>query len=190
MKSSLENILKSYGELSEDDIAKGLDYFSLKSYKKDDILISEGKTCDWIAFVCSGIIRNYYISSKADEVTYCLTFPNKFITAYSSFISGDKTFENIHAISDTEVLVIKKNQFSKLINSNSNWLKFSNYFAEQSYLLMENRLLALQMESAEKRYSDLISHHPEYIQKVPLKYIASYLGITQRHLSRLRKNLS
>ena len=86
--------------------------------------------------------------------------------------------------------MIRRTHFEELINSSKRWLKFSNHLAEQSYVLMENRLLALQMESAEKRYDDLLSDNPEYIQKVPLKYLASYLGITQRHLSRLRKKLS
>jgi CRP-like cAMP-binding protein len=96
----------------------------------------------------------------------------------------------MQALTDTEILMIKRAHFKELINSSNKWLKFSNHLAEQSYVLMENRLLALQMESAEKRYKDLMSNHPEYILQVPLKYIASYLGITQRHLSRLRKNRS
>jgi CRP-like cAMP-binding protein len=154
------------------------------------VLIEAGSTCDWIAFVHSGILRNYYVSSKGEEVTYCLTFPNKFITAYSSFLSGEPTFENIHAISDAKVLFIKKHHYQELIDSSKSWLKFSKIFAEQSYLLMENRLLALQMESAENRYRALITHEPQFIQHVPLKYLASYLGVTQRHLSRLRKNIS
>jgi CRP-like cAMP-binding protein len=156
MKDTLENKFRSFGELSEDDIAWGLGYFIHKSYKKDDILIEAGETCNWIAFVCSGIVRNYYISSKDEEVTYCLTFPNNFITAYSSFISSEKTFENIQTLTDAEMLVIKRAHFQELINSSSSWLKFSNHLAEQSYILMEKRLLAIQMESAEKRYKDLL----------------------------------
>lgn len=190
MKENLKNEFKAFGLLSEIDITKCLNLFAHKSYKKNDFLIEAGRTCEWVAFVCSGIVRNYYISSKDEEVTYCMTFPNKFITAYSSFISGEKTFENIQALTDLDVLMIKRSDFKSLVNSSENWLHFSNYFAEQSYILMENRLLSLQMESAEKRYEDLITNHPEYIQQVPLKHIASYLGITQRHLSRLRKNLS
>ncbi|MCP4520341.1 MAG: Crp/Fnr family transcriptional regulator [Cytophagales bacterium] len=189
MIEKLTSVFKSFEELTEEDINKGIALFIHKSYKKGETIIEAGTTCDWIAFVCSGILRNYYISSKDEEVTYCMTFPNKFITAYSSFISGQKTFENIHALVDTEVLIIKKHHFLELTQSNHRWLNFAKFFAEQSYILMEHRLLSLQMESAEKRYNDLISTHPEYIQQVPLKYIASYLGITQRHLSRLRKNL-
>lgn len=76
------------------------------------------------------------------------------------------------------------------MNSTENWLKFSRFVAEQSYIEMENRLIALQMESAKKRYIDLLNFNPDYFQNVPLKYLASYLGITQRHLSRLRKEIS
>lgn len=190
MKDALEQQLRFYGLLTEEEIISGLDFFTPKSYKKGDLLIESGKTCNWIGFVCSGIVRNYYISSKGEEITYCITFPHKFITAYSSFISGNKTFENIHALTDVEMLLIEKKQLNELTRLSSRWLKFSNHFAEQSYVLMENRLLALQMESAENRYTELISNNPEFIRQVPLKYLASYLGITQRHLSRLRKDIS
>jgi CRP-like cAMP-binding protein len=190
MKDTLEKQFRSFGALSEDDIAWGIDYFFPKSFKKDDLLIKAGETCNWIAFVCSGIVRNYYISSKGEEVTYCLTFPHHFITAYSSFITSEKTFENIQLLTDAEMLVIKRAHFQELVSSSNSWLKFSNHLAEQTYILMEKRLLAIQMESAEKRYHDLLSSHPEFIQRVPLKYLASYLGITQRHLSRIRSKLS
>ncbi|WP_148211766.1 Crp/Fnr family transcriptional regulator [Zunongwangia profunda] len=190
MKEMLEKIFRSFNDLSEDDIERGLAVFTPKFYKKNELLIEAGKTCDWIAFISSGTLRNYYFSSKDEEVTYCLTFPNTFITAYSSFLTGKKTFEYIQALTDVEVLVIQKKQYQELIRSSYGWLKFSNHFTEQSYVLMEERLLMLQMVSAEKRYADLIANHPEIIQQVPLKYIASYLGITQRHLSRLRSQLS
>ncbi|WP_026956800.1 Crp/Fnr family transcriptional regulator [Algoriphagus vanfongensis] len=187
MKEKLEAELRKFEGFSKDEIAKGLDFFEHKSFRKDDLLIEAGKTCDWIAFVCSGIVRNYCISSKWDEVTYCLTFPNKFITAYSSFISKVETMENIHAITDLEVLMIGRKGFTELVNSSENWLRFSKHFSEQSYLLMEERLLALQMETAENRYRKLMANYPEFLQNIPLKYISSYLGITDRHLSRLRK---
>lgn len=190
MKEILEQLFSSYGELSKIDINRGLDFFTPKSYRKGDLLIEAGNTCNWIGFVGTGIVRNFYISNKGEEITYCITFPNKFITAYSSFISGEKTFENIHAVTDVEMFFIEKKQFNHLIHISPNWLKFSNHFAEQTYVLMENRLLSLQMESADIRYSELMSKHPEFIQQVPLKYLASYLGITQRHLSRLRRELS
>ncbi len=190
MKESLRNMLKSVDILKDSEISNGLNYFEQKSFEKGDILIEAGKICNWMAFVNSGVLRNFYISSKDEEVTYCLTFPNKVISAFSSFMTQRVTFENIHALTNVELLVIRHNQYYELMNSSENWLKFSRFIAEQSYIEMENRLLALQMESAKKRYEDLLKFNPDYLQIVPLKYLASYLGITQRHLSRLRKELS
>lgn len=190
MKESLRNMLISVNILKDSEIANGLKYFEPKSFEKGDILIEAGKVCDWMAFVNSGVLRNFYISSKVEEVTYCLTFPNKVISAFSSFMTQKVTFENIHALTNGELLVIKHNQYYDLMNSSENWLKFSRFVAEQSYIEMEHRLLALQMETAKKRYEDLLKFNPDYLQKVPLKYLASYLGITQRHLSRLRKEIS
>lgn len=190
MTESLRNLVKSFNILSDKEIERGLKHFQPHWVKKNEYLIHEGEVCNWLAFVASGVFRNYYTSSKHEEVTYCITFPNTFITAYSSFITQKKTFENIVALSDAEVLIIKQSEFQQLVDANGQWNTFARIFAEQSYLLMENRLLALQMESAEKRYRDLLHQNPEYLQYVPLKYLASYLGVTQRHLSRLRKSLA
>ena len=190
MKESLNNMLKSADILTDSEIASGLKYFEPKSFEKGDILIEAGKVCDWMAFVNSGVLRNFYISTKDEEVTYCLTFPNKVISAFSSFMTQKVTFENIHALTNVELLIIRRNQYYELMDSSINWLKFSRFVAEQSYIDMENRLLTLQMETAKKRYEDLLEFNPDYLQKVPLKYLASFLGITQRHLSRLRKDIS
>ena len=190
MKENLRKMLESVHILSDSEISNGLNYFEPKTFKKDDFLIESGKVCNWMAFVNTGILRNFYISSNDEEVTYCLTFPNKVVSAFSSFMTQKVTFENIHALTNGEILVIKRKCYYELMNSSENWLKFSRFVAEQSYIEMENRLLALQMESAKKRYNDLITNNPEFIQQVPLKYLASFLGITQRHLSRLRKDIS
>jgi len=190
MKERLKNLLESTNLLSNAEISKGLDYFEFKTFRKGEILIGAGKVCNWMAFVNQGVLRNFYISSKGEEVTYCLTFPLKVVSAFSSFMTQNATFENIHALTDGDLLVINRTQYYELMDSNENWLKFSRLVAEQSYIAMENRLLALQIESAKKRYMDLISSDPEIIQEVPLKYLSSYLGITPRHLSRLRKEVS
>lgn len=71
-----------------------------------------------------------------------------------------------------------------------NWIKFFKNVAELEYVNLEKRLFLLQRESAEKRYQDLLENQPEYLKLIPLHYLASYLGVTQRHLSRIRKNLS
>jgi CRP-like cAMP-binding protein len=62
--------------------------------------------------------------------------------------------------------------------------------AEQEYLKLEKRVFMLQKEKAERKYQDLLENHPDYLKHIPLNYLASYLGITQRHLSRIRKEIA
>lgn len=162
----------------------------LKKLKKNDFYIKEGQTCKEVGFVTSGLFRSFYHSSIEEEVTYCFTFSNSFVSAYSSFLSQNKTVENIQALTDIEMLTISRNEILKLEQSSTNWLKFFKLIAEQEYIKMEKRIFLLQKETAEKRYRDLLMNQPEFLQLIPLNFLSSYLGITQRHLSRIRKSIS
>jgi CRP-like cAMP-binding protein len=186
----MKNYLKSFNILSKDEIDLFETKATYKKVKKGDFFIKEGQTCKEIAFVTSGLFRSFYYSSSEEEVTYCFTFSSSFVSAYSSFLSQTKTVENIQALTDIELLIISREEILKLENSSTNWLKFFKFIAEQEYIKMEKRIFILQKESAEKRYQDLLTNDPEYLQLIPLNYLSSYLGITQRHLSRIRKLIS
>ena len=112
------------------------------------------------------------------------------MTAYSSFITGQSTDENIQAITSVELLIVPKNKIDDLASKNPNWMKFLKVVAEQQYIELEKRIFQLQKNDALQRYADLIKKQPEYIQNIALQYLASYLGITQRHLSRIRREIS
>lgn len=155
--------------------------------KKGELFIREGQIAQKIAFVKSGILRSFYHSSKSDEVTYCFSFPNEIIAGYSSFITQARTNENIQALSNCELIEFPKSLIDTLVATEPNWLLFSKQVAEQQYVNLEKRIFLLQCETALVRYQELLKEHPEYLQQVPLGYLASYLGVSQRHLSRLRK---
>jgi CRP-like cAMP-binding protein len=186
----IRNYLESFNILSNE----GIEFFESilihKKLKKGEFFIKEGKTCKEVAFVVSGLFRSFYYSSSIEEVTYCFTFSNSFVSAYSSFLSQTKTAENIQALTDIELLTISRDEILKLEKSSTNWLRFFKFIAEQEYIKMEKRIFILQKESAEKRYQDLITNQPEYLQLIPLNCLSSYLRITQRHLSRIRKSIS
>lgn len=78
----------------------------------------------------------------------------------------------------------------QLINTRRNWMTFSKIIADKQYIKRENRIFLLQKENAKHKYEHLLATKPEYLQTIPLQYLASYIGVTQRHLSRLRKALS
>lgn len=183
----MENYLKSFNLLTNEEIEEFSKMVRKKTLKKGEFFVKAGSTCNEVAFVISGILRSFYYSSNSEEITFCLTFQNSFMTAYSSLISNSITNENIEALSDVELYVFTREQLLQLENSSMNWLKFSKMMAEQEYIRLEQRIFLLQKESAETRYEDLVKNHPEYLKSIPLTYLASYLGVTQRHLSRLRK---
>ena len=186
----IKNYLKLFNVLTDDEIENFIQLSTKRDLIKGDYFIREGETCKEVAFVLSGTFRSYYISDKGEEITYCITFPNNLLTAYSSFITGQGTDENIQAITSTELLIIPKNNIDDLVVKNPNWVKFLKIVAEKQYIELEKRIFQLQKNNALQRYTDLIKNQPEYVQNIPLQYLASYLGITQRHLSRIRREIS
>ncbi|MEL6253117.1 MAG: Crp/Fnr family transcriptional regulator [Bacteroidota bacterium] len=182
----MKAFLQSFHLLTEKEIASFQEMLVPKYLKKGEYYIQEGSVCREVAFVRSGFFRSYYFSSSGEEITYCFTFQDSFLTAYSSLITQQATEENIQAMMDVEMLTISREKILELENSSTNWLKVFKSMAEAEYVKMEKRIFLLQKESAETKYQDLLKHHPEYLKFIPLNYLASYLGITQRHLSRIR----
>lgn len=186
----MKNYLLSIGILTQSEIDEVISYTKRKSLKKNDFLIKEGQICNEVVFVESGILRSFFSSPSGEETTYCFTFPQRLSAAYTSFITKEETQENIQCITPVELLVLPSDKFHEFAENNIRWVKLLKLFAEENYIELEKRVFQLQRETAKKRYTDLILNQPEYIQQIPLQYLASYLGISQRHLSRLRKELS
>ncbi|WP_291725352.1 Crp/Fnr family transcriptional regulator [Bernardetia sp.] len=185
----VKKFLNSFGILSEKEINDFVQNTVRKKLNKSDFFIREGEVCNEIAFINSGTFRSFYTTNKGEEFTYCIMFPANFIAAYSSFITEEATSENIQAITNAELLVISKNTLDNFAKHSINWLKMYKIIAEQQYIELEKRIYQLQKDNAAERYRDLIENQPQYIQEIPLHYLASYLGITQRHLSRIRKEV-
>lgn len=186
----VDHFFRSFNIFSEHEIEDLLTLFEVRQLSKNDYFVQEGEKCKEIALIQSGIFRSYYLSSEGKDMTYCFRFPNDLLASYSSFISGLPSTENMQAISDAEVLVLKKDTIEELLNKDVNWIKFLKIIAEQEYLELEKRFFQLQRDNAGQRYLSLLENQPNYIQDIPLQYLASYLGITQRHLSRIRKEIS
>lgn len=186
----MKNYLKSFNILTDDEIDYLFQVAKSQFLKKDDYFIREGERCQSVAFVLEGIFRSFYAADNGEEITYCITFPHNLMTAYSSFITGQNSEENIQAITPVQLLIIDKQTIDNLVSQSSNWVHFMKTIAEQQYIELEKRIFKLQKSSASQRYWDLIQNQPEFVKHIPLHYLASYLGISQRHLSRIRKEIT
>lgn len=188
------NVLKTHllstGIFQENDIDAIMLFAQEQQLQKGAFLIQEGDVCNQVAFVVDGIFRTYYTTSQGDEITYCITFPGNLVTAYSSYITSKPTPENIQALTNAYVVLVSKTVIDDLASRHPSWLVFLKTIAEQQYVELENRVFQLQRDNAIRRYKDMLHHQPQFIKHIPLKHLASYLGITQRHLSRIRKEVA
>ncbi|MGG5208253.1 Crp/Fnr family transcriptional regulator [Chryseobacterium sp. MIQD13] len=186
----IENYFRSFNIFSEDEIRDLLQLFEARKMYKNDFFVQEGDRCREIAFIVSGIFRSHYISDTGKDMTYCFGFPNQLMAGYSSFISDCPSRENMQAITDADLMVLRKDAIDDLAKNDLNWTKFLKGIAEQEYMELEKRFFQFQRDSAAQRYEALLGNQPDYVQKIPLQYLASFLGITQRHLSRIRKEIT
>ncbi|MGB0886108.1 MAG: Crp/Fnr family transcriptional regulator [Chitinophagales bacterium] len=185
----MKDFLKTLNILTEEE-SQQIDSLTHKKYiSKNDFLIRNGEICNEIVFIKSGILRSFYISEDGEEITNCISFKNDLMSAYSSFISQSPTDENIQALYDTELEFIYRKDLMNLYQNSIHWERLGRVLAEMQYVLLENRLASFQKHNAKQRYNQLLKNHPNYIQFIPLKDLASFLGISKRHLSRLRKEI-
>lgn len=165
------------------------DLTTIVHIKKNNNLQSIGQTCRTIYFVVEGIARiNYFKEDK--DVTEYFAFENDMIIRAESLFTGKQSHKAIQAISDTSFIAIPAATLFGLFEKHHEVERLFRKIVERSYVDTINRLESLQFHTAEERYQDLIKKSPEVVREIPLKYIASYLGITQVSLSRIRVAIS
>ena len=165
-----------------------LSLFNPLTLKKDEYFLELGKRCNQVAFIKTGMLRIFYPNDKGEDTTCYFSLPNEFVTSFSSFTTQKLSTENIQAILPTELFVINKQDLELLYRKIPAAQEFGRKAAENLAIIMEKRISLFLTNTADERYQYLLLQNPILIQKVPLQYLASYLGISPQHLSRLRKN--
>ena len=156
-----------------------------KSIKKKEFLLKEGHSSNYIYFISKGLLRCFYLKGSA-EVSSWFMKEGDLCVSVESFFKQKESYENIQAIEDSSVLYMgyKDLQYMYRTYPESNFI--GRVLTEVYYTLSEQRLYSLRMQKASERYYFLIQNHPELIQRVPSKYLASYLSISEETLSRIR----
>ena len=158
--------------------------------RKGEFWIRQGRMCDQVAYVVSGQLRNHYVDDAGNDVTCYFVAPGSFISSFTSFLTNTPTNENISALEDTTLRVISKSEMEKLSDAIPKLHIFRRVIAENLFITLEKRIAMLQSQTAHERYERMLRENPDIVLSVPLQYIASFLGITPQHLSRLRKELT
>jgi CRP-like cAMP-binding protein len=156
-----------------------------KTVEEGDILVRAGEYCNDIYFVESGLLRGYYYQDDK-EITNWFTREGEFATNFYSFITKVPSSETIEAVEDCEMIQVPYANLQQLYRDYPETERLGRILTENYYIRLEERLLGLQFTTAKERYENLMKNNPGLILRAQLGHIASYLGITQETLSRIR----
>ncbi len=187
MSNDLEKFLSQYAYFSAIELESITNKFKRKVVKKNDYLLRQGDTCKDLVFVQKGCLRLYYLKDDM-EVSVWFAFPQSSAIEMYSFISENPSNYFIQAIEDSEVLYLSKAALNKLYHSQPKMQEMMRNFWEDVILNLIKRFTALQTDSAEKRYLDLLKK-PDYLATIPQKFLASFIGVTPTSLSRIRRQM-
>lgn len=189
MHNQLIQLITQSIALSDRESDLCIRYFEPVLYPKNRILEEEGKIPEYLYFVVSGFVRLFHYNDKGDEVTTHINCPPGFITSYTNFINQSKSDENLECITECELLRITKTNLDLLTQQSPGFKDFSVWVFQQSLSYNEKRSKELATLSAEQRYLKLMDEHSEILHNVPMQYIASFLGMNPKSLSRIRKQI-
>jgi len=163
----------------------------LKKYEfpKKTLLLDIGQIENHLSFIEKGIIR-FNIPKEENDLTFGFAFNNEFFSAYDSFLNQTPSQYQLETLTECTVWRITHQDLQEIYQQSKIGNTIGRLAAENIFLRKARRELALLNQSAEERYLKLFSEQPNLIKQIPLKYIASYIGITPQALSRIRKRIS
>jgi CRP/FNR family transcriptional regulator, anaerobic regulatory protein len=171
-----------------DDLEKILNAFELQSFKKNDFIVEEGKTSRYIGFVETGMFQ-YYVIKDGEERTNYVSIENTFFASVLSFISETPSLENVKALMDSSISMISKTNLKMLLNEIPAFKDFYIGLLEATLCGIDASRYDLIVLTAEERYEKMLTNEPHFLQQIPLQHLASMLGVTPRHLSRIRSKI-
>lgn len=160
-------------------------YLNIEQFKKEEFILREGQIARKLWFVENGLVRIYQLNDGKEEIKW---FANEgdFVTSMYSFISQKTGYDNIQALEETSMVSITYQNLQTLYKIYPSFERVGRLISEQYFVLLEEHALSLRFRTAKERYENLLKTEVYLLQKVSLGFIASYLGITQETLSRIR----
>ncbi|RAV27488.1 Crp/Fnr family transcriptional regulator [Sinomicrobium soli] len=185
MKELIDYILQ-FGNLNKQQITLITGKATEKELRKDDYFVEAGKLFDQVVFVLDGILRICYYNNQGDEITkYFVDESHLFANPYKN----EPMTEYIQAVTDCKLIVFSQQDWDELSNTIVSWNDIANKIFQKALVEKLDRRSSLVSEDATTRYLTFLEKFPTLVNRVPLSYIASYLGITQQSLSRIRKKV-
>lgn len=158
------------------------------SYPKNLCLMKANKVVPNIYFIKKGIVRAY-ASTENNDITFWFGKEGETVISMKSYVENQPGYENIELLEDCELYKLETESLRKLFNEDIHIANWGRKFAERELVKTEELIISRQFKPALERYKDLLKDKPNLLKRVQLGHIASYLGITQVSLSRIRSEI-
>ncbi len=185
----LINYLLQFGQLNQQQIELIRSKATVIELKKDEYFSEAGKTPRRVAFINEGILRVCYYNSSGEEITKYFIDENNFAVDINSFTQRIPSSEYLQAVTDCKLIILSREALEELSLIIIAWDNIISRITAKSLIDKVNRLSPMLNEDAKVRYLSFLDKFPQVANRIPLSLLASYLGITQSSLSRIRKNI-
>lgn len=185
----LSDYILQFGDLNKQQIDFIISKAQELELHKDDYFSEAGKIPKRVGFILEGIFRFCYYNNKGEDITSYFIDATSFLTDYQKFEDQLIASEYVQAVTDCKMLVFSKKDWDEISNSIPDWGKIVIKMYKKCMTEAIERRSPLVSEDATTRYLSFLEKFPTLANRIPLSYIASYLGITQQSLSRIRKNI-
>src|SRR5436190_5357826 len=186
-RQKLTEFFRSSNLVSSQAAEEITNIFSPRKIKRNEFLFTEGRVCNEYFFLENGFIRAFAYDTNGNDVTTNFYSGGQVVFEVSSFFNRTISKENFQAIVDCNGWYITYEQLNNLFHSLHDFREFGRSILVKGFSSLKIRMLSMITETAEQRYDTLLKTNPEIFQQAALKHIASYLGITDTSLSRIRK---
>lgn len=185
---AVQNYIQSIVDFTDQEMEEIMSHFKHMCIPAGEYFVDEGIVCKNIGFITKGYVRTYYEINEQEVTTMVLTKHN-IVTAHTSFTLQRPSMSYIQAITDCEFLVMSAESMQELYDRFPKWERLGRLITEQVYGYMESRVVDYLSLSPEDRYRKMLENDAKILKNVPLRYIASMLGITPETLSRIRNKV-
>lgn len=163
--------------------------FIPKKLRKKRFLLEEGEPCIYTTFVEKGLLRSFTVDDKGNEHILQFGMEGWWVADLYSFLTGEPSEYNIEALEDSELLLINKSSWDRLLDEIPAFERYFRILIQNNLIATQRRLMGTISTTAEERYHKLLQDFPLISQRVPQHMIASYIGVTRETLSRLRSQM-
>ena len=189
-ESGLSRALKKNAGLTNEEVEFLLGFLESKFVKKKELYLSEGEICNATAYVNQGCLRRYIIDDHFKEIIINFALEGWWTGDLESFLLRKPTMYYIQALEDSELLLLSHEKFFHVCDELPKYKAFHERKVQRNHYAALKRLSVAKSGTQEEKYLLLMKEQPQLFQRIPLHYIASYLGIEPESLSRIRKRLS